>query len=80
MRVATLLAVLALAPLPDAVAQDLPLHYGQRVRVTRAELNLDNTEATVLAVRRDTLILRVGVPDPTPEQTTRPWWLCPSAR
>lgn len=57
MRALTILAVLFLAPLTDAVTQDQPLRPGQRVRVTAPNLGLDMQTATFQRFGGDTLVL-----------------------
>jgi len=58
MRPATLLAILALVSSADATAQAPQLTPGRRVRVTSAAAGLDNTEAFVVGLRRDTMALQ----------------------
>jgi len=57
MRVLTLLAVLLLAPLTDALAQEQPLEPGQRVRVTVPSLDVNKQKATFQGMAGDTLVL-----------------------
>jgi hypothetical protein len=58
MRSTSLLLALALASFTDAVAQQLPLQPGQRVRVTAPASQLDETSATVVAWGHDTIVVR----------------------
>jgi hypothetical protein len=58
MRSVTSLTILALASFAVATAQELPLQPGQLVRVTCAPVDLDNTKAVVVALRRDALMLQ----------------------
>jgi hypothetical protein len=57
MRLGTLLAMFVLASPTDAVAQELPLQPGQRVRVTAPALDLNEYEDTLRPLCGDTLVL-----------------------
>jgi len=62
MRSAILLAILVLAPLTDAIAQEHPLQPGQRVRVE--ERRLPRAVYTLIRVEHDALVvLRGGYDD-----------------
>jgi hypothetical protein len=57
MRAHALLAVLVLAPLTDAMAQDQPLQPGQRVRVTAPGLGINRQVATFDGLAGDALVV-----------------------
>jgi hypothetical protein len=57
MRSSVVLAVLAFAASTGAVAQELPLEPGQRVRITVPSLDLDKHEERFSELRGDTLVL-----------------------
>ncbi|MDH3367933.1 MAG: hypothetical protein OEO20_15785 [Gemmatimonadota bacterium] len=57
MRSAVLPVILVLASFTDAVAQELPLQPGQRVRVTVPRLAVNKHEETFQALRGGTLVL-----------------------
>jgi len=59
MRTLALLTALALAPLTDVVAQELPLQPGKRVRVTVPELGINKQEARFQAIEGETLVVTV---------------------
>lgn len=60
MRTILLVLVLVLAPLTDAIAQELPLQPGQRVRVTVPSRRLYRFQETFQQMRGDTLVLESG--------------------
>lgn len=57
MRALAILAVLVLAPLTDALAQELPLRPGRRVRVTAPTIGIKKQAATFDALRGDMLVV-----------------------
>ena len=57
MRALTVLAVLLLAPLADALTQQLPLEAGQRVRVTVPSLDVSKQETRFERLNGDTLVV-----------------------
>ncbi|MDH3456271.1 MAG: hypothetical protein OER90_05465 [Gemmatimonadota bacterium] len=57
MRAVALLAAFLLAPLADALGQELPLQPGQRVRVTVPNLDVSKQETQFQRLNRDTLVV-----------------------
>jgi len=68
MRSAPLLVLLAFAPSTDAIAQELTLQPGQRVRVTVPSRDLHKHEDTFREIRGDILVLE-SMWSPLPEVT-----------